>query len=218
MRREKLAKRIFWYFVGLFIMTAGIALSVKSDLGVSPVSSIPYAITKIFGIELGNTTIMFHCFLVLVQVIMLRKEFKIISLLQVPVGIVFGKFTTFCNVCLVVLPTPENMAVRIILTLISIVLIAIGIFFYMPADIMPLAAEGCMQAMSRVWNKPFPKMKIAFDITVVLISLIACLVVLHSLGSVGIGTVMAAVLVGAVLNIITKKFGAWRDEFLAVRK
>ena len=33
--------RLICYFVGLFIMTAGIAISVKSNLGVSPVSSIP---------------------------------------------------------------------------------------------------------------------------------------------------------------------------------
>ena len=38
--------RLICYFVGLFIMTAGIAISVKSNLGVSPVSSIPYTMTR----------------------------------------------------------------------------------------------------------------------------------------------------------------------------
>ena len=42
------------YFIGLFIMTIGIALSVKSNLGVSPVSSIPYTITCVWGIEMGK--------------------------------------------------------------------------------------------------------------------------------------------------------------------
>ena len=42
------------YFIGLFVMTIGIALSVKSNLGVSPVSSIPYTMTCVWGIEMGN--------------------------------------------------------------------------------------------------------------------------------------------------------------------
>ena len=50
------------YFIGLFIMTIGIALSVKSNLGVSPVSSIPYTMTCVWGIEMGKATILFsHC-------------------------------------------------------------------------------------------------------------------------------------------------------------
>lgn len=40
------------YFIGFFIMTIGIALSVKSNLGISPVSSIPYTITCVWEIEL----------------------------------------------------------------------------------------------------------------------------------------------------------------------
>lgn len=55
------------YFIGLFIMTIGIALSVKSNLGVSPVSSIPYTMTCIWGIEMGKATIIFHIVLVFIQ-------------------------------------------------------------------------------------------------------------------------------------------------------
>lgn len=89
--------RLPMYLIGLFIMTIGIAISVKSNLGVSPVSSIPYTMTCIWGIEMGKATILFHIVLVLIQLIILRKNFKLISLLQIPVGVVFGYFTTFCN-------------------------------------------------------------------------------------------------------------------------
>lgn len=85
------------YFIGLFVMTIGIALSVKSNLGVSPVSSIPYTITCVWGIEMGKATILFHIVLVLIQILVLRKNFKPVQLLQVLIGVVFGYFTTFCN-------------------------------------------------------------------------------------------------------------------------
>ena len=218
MRKEKLKTRFAYYIIGLLIMTAGIAISVKSDLGVSPISAVPYTITCVSGMEMGKATIVFHCVLVLVQILLLRSRFQIKNLLQIVVGIVFGYFTTFCNWCVGFLPDPHNIVLRLVMMLISIVLLAIGIFFYLPADIMPIAGEGCMQALSDVTKVDFAKVKVAFDVAMVVISLVTCLIVLRSLGSVGIGTVLAAFLVGITLGILNDRFGDWQDELLAVEK
>lgn len=212
--KNNICKRLVIYMIGLFIMTAGIAISVKSNLGVSPVSSIPYTITCVWGLEMGKATILFHLALVLLQVLLLRSRFKVKNLLQIIVGIVFGYFTTFCNWCAAFLPTPDHIVIRILMLLVSVLLIAIGIFFYLPANIMPLAGEGAMQAVSDVSGIPFAKVKVAFDCSMVAVSLITCLIILHSLGSVGIGTVIAAILVGITLGIITKWLGKWRDNLL----
>lgn len=206
--------RIPMYFVGLFIMTVGIALSVKSNLGVSPVSSIPYTMTCVWGIEMGKATIIFHAALVLIQILILRKRFRPINLLQVVVGIVFGYFTTFCNYLATYLPSTDNMVMRIVLMLVSTVFIAVGIFFYLPADLIPLAGEGVMQAVSDVTKIEFSKVKIGFDCSMVIISVITCLICIHSLGSVGVGTVIAAFLVGFNLGRVNKAFGAKRDKLL----
>ena len=82
-KNNNLKVRIPMYFVGLFLMTIGIAISVKSNLGVSPVSSIPYTMTCVWGIEMGKATILFHTILVLIQIILLRRNFKPINLLQI---------------------------------------------------------------------------------------------------------------------------------------
>lgn len=209
--------RIPMYFVGLFIMTIGIALSVKSNLGVSPVSSIPYTMTCVWGIEMGKATIIFHAALVLIQILILRKRFKPINLLQVVVGIVFGYFTTFCNYLASFLPSTDNIAMRIVLMLVSTVFIAVGIFFYLPANLIPLAGEGVMQTVSDVTKIEFSKVKIGFDCSMVIISVITCLICIHSLGSVGVGTVIAAFLVGFNLGRVNKAFGAKRDKLLGKR-
>lgn len=206
--------RIPMYFVGLLIMTIGIALSVKSNLGVSPVSSIPYTMTCVWGIEMGKATIIFHAALVLIQILILRKRFKPINLLQVVVGIVFGYFTTFCNYLATFLPSTDNIAMRIVLMLVSTVFIAVGIFFYLPANLIPLAGEGVMQAVSDVTKIEFSKVKMGFDCSMVIISVITCLICIHSLGSVGAGTVIAAFLVGFNLGKLNKVFGGKRDKLL----
>lgn len=208
--------RLTMYFVGLFIMTIGIALSVKSDLGVSPVSSIPYTMTCVWGIEMGIATIIFHVFLVLIQFLILRKNFKLKSLLQVAVGIVFGMFTTLCNTLVSFLPSTDNIIIRILMMLLSTVFIALGIFMYLPADIVPLAGEGAMKTISDVTGIEFSKVKIGFDCSMVVISAIVCLIAIKNLGSVGIGTIIAAVLVGFFHGLITKAFGDRRDKLLCV--
>lgn len=215
---SRLFVRIPAYVIGLLIMTLGVAISVKSNLGVSPVSSIPYTITCVVGLEMGKATILFHAVLVLLQILLLRRAFQAKNLLQIFAGILFGYFTTFCNSLMVFFPDPTNLIVRLAMMLFSTGLIAFGLFWYVPADIIPLAGEGAMLAISRTIKKPFPTVKIAFDVTMVVISLVTCLICLHSLGSVGIGTIVAAILVGMELRWITKKCGAQRDAILGVTK
>ena len=179
--KSNLLVRIVFYVTGFLIMTLGIAISVKSDMGVSPVSSIPYTMTCIWGIEMGRATILFHAVLVLIQIIILRKAFKMVNLLQVPVGILFGSFTTFSNHLMGFFPDPGNVTIQVIMALVSTVFIAFGIFLYVPANFVPLAAEGVMLAVSKVTGFKFSNVKLSFDISVVVISLITCLIAIRSL-------------------------------------
>lgn len=121
---KNIKTRTAMYFIGLFVMTIGIALSVKSNLGVSPVSSIPYTMTCVWGIEMGKATILFHIVLVMIQILLLRRKFKLAQLLQILVGVVFGYFTTFCNYMVSFLPTPDNLGIRIVMVLASTVSVA----------------------------------------------------------------------------------------------
>ena len=81
-KKDNIKIRLVVYLIGLFIMTLGISMSVKSNLGVSPVSSIPYTITCITGLEIGKATILFHIVLVALQFVILRGAFQIKSLLR----------------------------------------------------------------------------------------------------------------------------------------
>lgn len=214
MDKKNLSIRLMSYLGGFLIMTLGVALSIKSNLGVSPVSSIPYTMTCVWQIEMGKATIYFHVVLVLLQVIILRKEFEVKNLLQIPIGVVFGYFTTSCNHFVGLIPIPLNIGVRVLMIVVSTLLVAFGIFMYVPAQIMPLAGEGVMLAVAKVTGKPFAIVKMFFDISMVIISLSVCLIAIHSLGSVGIGTIIAAILVGTELKFITQFFGKYRDAIL----
>jgi len=202
--KKETYKKLIQYLIGLFIMTIGIAFSIKSNMGISPVSTIPYTMTVIWGVEIGLATIIFHCGLVILQFILLRDKFGISNLAQVVVGVIFGYFTSFSVYLLSFIPTSSSILMSFLYMAISIVTIAFGIFLYLPPNLIPLAGEGAMQAVSIVFDKPFPRVKIGFDVAMVVISAITCLYFIHSLGSVGICTVISAIFVGVVLKIILR--------------
>ena len=206
--------KVIMYFLGLFVVAVGAALSVKSDMGVSPVTTIPYTVTYIRGVDMGITTFLFHLLLVFIEFVLLRKNFKLKNLLQVAVGVVFGLFTSLCNYLVFLIPFPDTMVVRIVLLILSIVAVALGLFFYVPAEIMPMAVEGLMLVISEVTGIKFSTIKIALDIAFSLISLIVCLIAVHNMGSVGTGTVVSAITTGLVLKVITRLFGKKRDMLL----
>lgn len=198
-------KRIFNYFFGLFLITLGVGFSIKSNLGSTPVSTIPYTMDLIWGIEIGIATIIFHAILVGIELVLLRSDFKPKHFLQVFVGVLFGWFTSISVSLTAMLPIPSNFYISIALIVLSTFLVALGLFFYVPANIIPLSVEGVTQAIAIVSNQPFPKIKVLFDVTVVASSVVLCYLFLGIIGgSVGIGTIISALFVGTTLKYIQK--------------
>lgn len=62
------------------------SLITKASLGTSPISSIPYVLSLNFAFTLGNFTIFFSVLLILLQILILRKNFKLENVLQIPVS------------------------------------------------------------------------------------------------------------------------------------
>ena len=198
-------RRIFNYVFGLFLITLGVGLSIKSNLGSTPVSSIPYTLNVIWGIEIGVATVIFHTMLVITELILLRRAFKPKHFLQVPVGILFGFFTTISVNLVNLLPDTSNIILIAIMVLVSTFLVALGLFFYVPTNIVPLSVEGITQAIAIVSNQPFTKVKVCFDVSVVVLSFVLCFIFTGVIGgSVGIGTIFSAIFVGITLEYINK--------------
>lgn len=85
-------KRYIIFLIGLFINSLGVSLITKAALGTSPISSIPYVLSLIFPFTLGQFTIYFSVLSVVLQLLILRRKFKVEHLLQIPISIAFGYF------------------------------------------------------------------------------------------------------------------------------
>lgn len=114
------------YILGLFLIALGSVLAIKSNLGVSPISSLPFSLTKVSSISLGAASTILFTFYVVVQIIILRKDFKIIQLLQVAFAILFGQLVNFFNTIINI--NIDSYFIIIALFIMSIFVTAIGVF------------------------------------------------------------------------------------------
>ena len=195
-------KRIILFVGGLFVMSLGVGLSIKSGLGVTPISSIPYSLTLASGANIGITTIIFNAILVFLQIPILKKRFKSKRLLQLINTVMFGYFT---DLSLWILSPMPGLPLDVNFTL--LIVIAAGILIYMPANIAPLPGEGVVEAISLAYNKRFSKVKVCFDTSMVVLSLIICgLFTSDIFGSVNIGTILAAIFIGIIIRYLTELY------------
>ncbi|MCL1924469.1 MAG: DUF6198 family protein [Defluviitaleaceae bacterium] len=202
----KKIKNLGVYLLGLFILAIGVIFSINADLGISPVNATPYVFSLTLGISVGNGVILFFLALIALQWIMLRKEFKLSSLLQIVVSFVFGFFVDAANFLIGDFAFfPEFYAGQLLTLAVSIILIALGLVLYVETKIVPMPSEGVLLALL----KKFPKfslgtMKIIFDIGVVIIAIIFSLIFLSGIYGIREGTIVTAFLIGKMMAIISR--------------
>ena len=206
---EKL-KRYLIFLVGLFVNSLGVSLITKANLGTSPISSIPYVLSLNFPFTLGNFTIFFSIFLIVLQLIILRKNFKLEHILQIPVSIIFGYFIDLTMI-LFSWVNPEAYIMKIVYLLIGCLILGVGVYMEVLADVVMLPGESFVRAIVLTWKTNFGTTKICFDVSMSVIAAVLSFVFAGRLDGVREGTVIAALLVGFIVRLIAKKLAFLKD-------
>lgn len=195
--------RVLIYCFALLLMALGVALSVNSNLGVSPVNSLPYVVSRILNVQMGTCVTAIFCFYILLQIIMLRREFQLVQLLQIVFSTIFGYFVDFAKMLVGDFAIPTYFG-QLAMLAASIVLIALGVLMYMDVQLVPMPMEGLSSTLAKKLGKPFPTMKMVIDCLVVLIGVVLSLVFLGTLDGIREGTVITAIVVGKLIAIFKK--------------
>ncbi len=216
MRERFTPRRILCNILGLFLLALGIAASVRSDLGSSPVASLPYMLNLVTGLEFGTATTVCMCFYVFLQFLILRRNFRLSILLQLVIGFLFGYMNTAAVWIVNLFPAPQGIIMRLVLTCVGFAVGGFGVWLYSSANVIQMPTEGLCLVIAEKLGKPFHIIKIFFDITNVVLAGIFCLVFIRSLGSVGIGTVIISIMLGTMVGVYTRWWGkslkAWFEK------
>ena len=206
MKTENLAIRLLILLLGVFILAFGVALSIRSDLGTTPISSVPYVYNiKFTTISVGTFTILLNIIFVVIQVFLLKKNFKLFHLLQIPVLILFGWFIDI-NLLFTASFIPSGYIMQWIFCLVSCFIIAFGVFLQVKANVSILPGDGLVIAVAESFKKEFGITKIIFDSLLVAIALISTLILTGGLYGVREGTVASALLVGFIVQFYQRNF------------
>ena len=152
-------KRYIIFLIGLFINSFGVSFITKADLGTSPISSIPYVLSLNFPFTLGEFTIFFSLLLIFLQLIILRKNFKLEHFLQIPVSIIFGYFIDLTTFMLGAM-NPELYPVKLVSLLIGCVILGFGVYMEVLADVVMLPGESFVRAIVLTWKTNFGNTKV----------------------------------------------------------
>ena len=206
-----LLKRYLLLLTGLSVMAFGVAFSIKASLGTSPISSVPYVVSLFTPLTVGTATIIMHCVFILMQILILRKNYHPIQLMQLPVAVFFGYLTDF-GVWAVQGISYDTYWQQWILCLIGIFLVALGVSLEVKAGVVVLAGEGVVLAICQVLPVKFGYMKVGFDVTLVVIACVLSIVFTGQLQGVREGTVAAAIMVGLIAKQLGKLLSHWKLE------
>jgi uncharacterized membrane protein YczE len=204
--KTELIKRYIFLLAGLFVNGLGVSFITKAGLGTSPITSIPYTLSLGFTPTVGMFTLVFNIFLIILQVILLRRNFQLQNLLQLPIITLFSCFIDL-TMSLLGFIQPETYVLKVISLVIGCLILGFGVFMEMVANVAMLPGEATVRAVSDVFSTDFGKTKIAFDSSMTVIAAILSFIMFRHLDGVREGTIVAAILVGFIARLFKKYIG-----------
>ena len=212
--KTELIKRYIFLLVGPFVNGLGVSFIAKAGLGTSPITSIPYTLSLSFTPTVGMFTLVFNIFLVILQVILLRRNFQLQNLLQLPIIALFSCFIDL-TMSLLGFIQPETYVLKVISLVIGCLILGFGVFMEMVANVAMLPGEATVRAVSDVFSTDFGKTKIAFDSSMTVIAAILSFIMFRHLDGVREGTIVAAILVGFIARLFKKYIGGIEKIFIS---
>ena len=212
--RTEILRRYLVFSISLFIIALGISLITRSDLGTSPITSVPYVASLNTPVSLGTYFFLFTIILICMQMLLLGKkgimERKVELLMQFPVAFVLSVFTDF-GMWFTAGYIPEAYYVKIISLIIGCIVLALGICLEVTTDVTMISAEYTIQFATIRFKKDFGAIKIGFDVSLVLFAILCSWLLSGKIEGVREGTIIAALITGPFVRFIMPRLNFVRQ-------
>lgn len=210
-KRKNILRGVY-YITGLFLLVLGVVLSTKADLGVSPIISIPYSLSKINGFSLGDMTLLLYTIFVLTQMLLhsfTEKERRRINLfkdiMQLVISLIFTRAINLFDSWIPDLcvwkegKTVSIFLIQIAVLCTAIILVGVGTAWSLDANVIPNPADGFVNTLAQILHKSVGICKNFVDISCVLLTIVLCKLYIGHVVGIGVGTIIAMICVGRVV-------------------
>lgn len=206
--------------ISLYLMTLGVVLCIRSDLGCGVNSSLPFSLSIAGGqglapaLTIGEYTIIQNIIFVTLQILILRRRFEIVQLFQLLIGWVFGRLMDL-NMFLTAGLVCNGLLECAVVQIVGCTIMAVGIAFEVRCGSVTMPGEGLPVAISQVTGKSFPTIKIYIDVLLVVLAVASCYLFFGAWqwNIIGVGTLFAMIYAGVVVKLVGNHLN-WFDRLL----
>ncbi len=197
--------------VGIGGVSCGIALAKLSTTGTSAISCIPAVISDIAAlaghpeITLGVVTFAFNAIMIVAEIIMLRRKFHPIQLLQFPILFLFSWAIDAWMGLFSAIPLP-NYPAHLAMLAASMLVLGLGVFVELKGNVLMLPGEAVVYTISYVSKVPFHRCKVFFDTSMICSAAVISLLAMGGLYDVREGSIISALLVGNIVKMWSTLF------------
>lgn len=206
-------KTFIFFSVGVAFLALGLAFLTQSGLGTSPIGAPMWVLTLVTTLSFGTWNLVFNVCFVVIQWLLLRRDFPLWYWIQVPIAILFSILLD-AFMALLTTHAPEAYLGRFLFMLAGVVIVALGVALEVATAKYFLPGEGIVAAIARVSSWRFPSVKIGFDVSLVTLAIILSLILFQRVEGVREGTLVAAVFTGVIVGWIQRPIDLLHDKFV----
>lgn len=202
---KNMSKRVMLVFLGQLFISIGISLLFVANLGVDPLGVFHTGVANALNITFQKAFFIENLIAIIIIFIVDRKYLNVATLMTLfVVSLTSGFIMSFFYY---VLGTDPSMVVRIICLFASCVSLSLGLNIYVLANLGVGALDAMAEMISDKFHFEYQKVKVISDLGFLAVGYILG-------GAVGVGTIVAALIVGPIIQFIRKRIKDPIDKFI----
>src|SRR5690625_5551169 len=199
----KVIKSYLLFVLSVFTMGLGISLVTLAFLGTTPITSPSFTLSLYVPLSFGMLTMLMNYLFVILQILILGKDFPKEQYIQLVVGPILGIAIDFWSYFVIMVSQP-NYGIKVIMVLLGCAIIAYSTILQLKANVVNNPAEGIVKAITIKTKKEFGTIKTYFDVSLVLSAIIISLIAFGNIQGVREGTIISAIIIGPLIKLFQK--------------
>lgn len=199
----KIINKFILVTISIILTAIGASLALKAAIGVGAWDALSQSTSIVLGIKVGTFSMLMNLSCVLIQLLILRKDFKINHVLQIFVAVLLGNIVNFMFYNVFSKLTVNSYSVSLLLFILSMILVSVGVATIMATNLTSFPLEGACMVIAQKINKNFGTVRQFVDIVSIALALGITFVFKNRI-TVREGTVIGMIIFGPLLDFLIK--------------
>lgn len=197
--------RFLFYSIGMVLLTMGVSLIIKSQLGASAWDALAVGQSNIFGITIGTCVFINGVILIFLNSFLMRKRPELLAALSI---LVIGMMIDFWLLIAFESLLPATLFWKWLILLAGIIVTGIGVSLYLQAKFPASPMDTLMVAIQTRFGFNLRNSRILSESFALLLAILFK-------GAIGVGTIVVTLSLGFVVQFFFPKFESqlqrWQD-------